>query len=120
MSAHNRVELECDGCDEHFPWLHPDDESARVEARKEGWTWKQGRDLCPECSRRAQPEQSPLPTGWVWRGGDEPYAHHPAEEIDASVRDDVLVIGIYAVTQEIPLSLVRTLVEVHSRKAEEA
>lgn len=59
--------FECDRCQKTSSDYLDSMPEARAEARKDGWTFKQGEDLCPGCGR-----------GWTWRPGSQSWA--PPEE----------------------------------------
>lgn len=50
MAAHKMIELSCDDCDTRTDDLFGDVRTTRYYARRDGWTHRQGRDLCPNCN----------------------------------------------------------------------
>lgn len=52
MSITNQKTIWCDGCVEWIQISCIKAMTIRKEAKSEGWTYKKGKDYCPECSER--------------------------------------------------------------------
>jgi len=49
MSCSKQITIWCDRCERWVQYSVSTVQKARKEARKEGWFFKKGRDLCAEC-----------------------------------------------------------------------
>lgn len=58
MGYYYDVFITCDRCNEDTPGYDRTVRAGRKNIRRDGWTYTNGVDLCPRCTRRAEAVES--------------------------------------------------------------